>query len=302
MHRRRGSFHAEPPPALDALSIDRLTELLKEAEAFHKKVSEYDEKYAQYNAACTHADSRLAPYRERLAAIKREYDDCLKNLSKYEVWFLSLGKTFQVNLPQLEFPPYGAARRSLGRFVKYRLEARPIVNRLDELIAEYINGENNIEQIKRSILPEYPKRPESSLVRIKHNRKGVWIDLKKATAKRIRSAIERKHKTDAVTAKAAALEGAQRQVATSIKRKIKKQLDILSGCPYCERDMTLATAHADHIYPVSKGGLSTIKNMVFICTDCNAKKRDLTLRNFLMQRGLKDMTVYSNLELLEKDF
>lgn len=302
MRRRRGSFHAESPLALDALSIDCLTELLNEAVAYHKKVSEYDEKHARYNTAHAHAESHVAPLREHLAAIKRQYDDRLKNLSEYEVWFFSLRDTFEVNLPQLEFSPYQATRRGLGRRVKLRSEARPIVNRLDESIALYIAVEYDIETTRRKILPEYPRQPESSHVKIKHNRKDVWIDLKKATPKRIRSAIERIHKTEGVTAKAAALEGGQRQVARTIKRKIKKQLDTLSICPYCERDMSLATAHADHIYPLSKGGLSTVKNMVFICTNCNVKKRDLTLRNFLMQRGLKEMTVYRNLELLEKDF
>lgn len=122
MRRRRGSFQAESPPAL---SIDCLNELLKQAGAFHKKVSEYDEKYARYNAAHTHAESCVAPLRERLAVIKREYDDRLKSLSEYEVWFFSLRETFEVNLPQLEFPSYRPACRGLGRWVKYRSEARP---------------------------------------------------------------------------------------------------------------------------------------------------------------------------------
>ena len=39
-------------------------------------------------------------------------------------------------------------------------------------------------------------------------------------------------------------------------------------------------AVADHIYPVSKGGLAHYK-MVLICNNCNEKKSDLTLRIFV---------------------
>ncbi|MFN7610426.1 MAG: HNH endonuclease, partial [bacterium] len=57
----------------------------------------------------------------------------------------------------------------------------------------------------------------------------------------------------------------------------------------------------DHIYPVSKGGLSTAGNMVFVCVDCNAKKRDLTLRRFLISYGFDEHYVREALDLLGKD-
>lgn len=68
------------------------------------------------------------------------------------------------------------------------------------------------------------------------------------------------------------------------------------------RALDLASGHADHIYPVAKGGLSTTKNMVYVCAICNKKKSDLTLREFIIKEKLSRDRVERNLELLKKHF
>jgi len=60
--------------------------------------------------------------------------------------------------------------------------------------------------------------------------------------------------------------------------------------------------HADHIYPVSKGGQSRAENMVNVCAQCNSKKSDLTLSTFIEQNGLDRVRIERNLNSLGKEF
>ncbi|MEE9344407.1 MAG: HNH endonuclease [Methylococcales bacterium] len=123
----------------------------------------------------------------------------------------------------------------------------------------------------------------------------------KQREKRKLDKIRKKEKIDQIKAMAAAHAGKTRQLAQTIRRNIEHQQKILSFCPYCK--LTLGNnPKADHIYPVAKGGLSTEKNMVFICAGCNSSKSDKTLRVFIQQKGLDWPLIEKNLELLGKDF
>ena len=92
---------------------------------------------------------------------------------------------------------------------------------------------------------------------------------------------EKKEKLDTLKAKAAASDKEARQLANAIKKQLANQIRILKVCPYCGEDLQLESAHADHIYPVSKGGHSTNKNMVYVCAGCNMKKKNHTLSQFI---------------------
>jgi hypothetical protein len=92
-------------------------------------------------------------------------------------------------------------------------------------------------------------------------------------------------------------EDKSRKVAISVK----KRLPINPICPYCGDDIG-HKPHADHIYPVSKGGRSTASNMVYICQNCNSKKRNLTLREFIVKYNLNREIIEKNLESLGKSF
>ncbi|MEK7761486.1 MAG: HNH endonuclease [Nitrospirota bacterium] len=110
------------------------------------------------------------------------------------------------------------------------------------------------------------------------------------------AAIERfEAKHGRAFAKAAAADNQTRSRATSLKRLVKKTKD----CPYCGADLD-ANPHLDHIYPVSKGGLSIVVNLVWCCSTCNGLKTDKGLMQFLKERGVSIDEALSRLHSLGK--
>lgn len=108
-----------------------------------------------------------------------------------------------------------------------------------------------------------------------------------------------KRKTD--RAVIAAYKGKSRSLADQIKSELREQTNIDSHCPYCGGDMG-DDPHCDHVYPVSKGGLSTPQNMVYVCSDCNLKKTALTLTQFIKKYGFRRLEIEQRLEKLGKDY
>ena len=107
-------------------------------------------------------------------------------------------------------------------------------------------------------------------------------------------ASEKKKKNKALIAK---VTGTSRNLGATVK----KHLSSSHPCPYCGKALG-TDFHADHIYPVIKGGLSTIQNMVNVCSSCNLAKRDLTLNAFIRKFGLNRDEIESRLETLDKEF
>ena len=91
--------------------------------------------------------------------------------------------------------------------------------------------------------------------------------------------------------------GTTRDLGTTIK----KQLPSDHLCPYCDQPLG-NDYHADHIYPVSKGGQSRPENMVNVCARCNMEKSNLTLVKFIQLKGLNRERIEGNLQLLGKEF
>lgn len=92
-----------------------------------------------------------------------------------------------------------------------------------------------------------------------------------------------------------------RELADQIKVKLKEQTSIDSSCPYCGQNIGIIP-HCDHIYPLSKGGFSTSENMVYICSECNLKKTNLTLTQFAKKYNLPREKIEKRLEKLGKAF
>lgn len=115
-------------------------------------------------------------------------------------------------------------------------------------------------------------------------------------AKAEKERIELKEYDSARAAKAA-YEGRTREEAAQVRR----QLDVPDECPYCAGELGEG-AHADHIYPVSRGGQSTVENMVLVRSSCNMAKGDKTLREFIESAGLNRGEIESRLERLGKVF
>jgi 5-methylcytosine-specific restriction endonuclease McrA len=107
----------------------------------------------------------------------------------------------------------------------------------------------------------------------------------------------KKRKADALRAAVASALGKSRDHADNVKRKLRKDHD----CPYCGGPLG-SQPHADHIYPVSKGGRSMAANMVFVCAECNVKKGDMTLAAFIAFCRLDRDTIEARLKDLDKEY
>lgn len=101
-------------------------------------------------------------------------------------------------------------------------------------------------------------------------------------------------------ARADRTEAAVRNQAKQYLRGLSDQLAKYDGCPYCGAELNKNNFHQDHIHPVSKGGLSTSGNLVFVCVTCNLKKSDKSLRVFLREQGFNFDVVSDRLDLLGK--
>jgi hypothetical protein len=127
--------------------------------------------------------------------------------------------------------------------------------------------------------------------------KIAQYEMAKKVLIKVTKAIGPERKKEQVRAAASAHFGELRGGADNVKRKLK----VTELCPYCEGDLG-KNYEADHIYPVSKGGLSTTTNMVNICKRCNQKKSGLTLRRFCERSGYNEQEISRRLNALGKDF
>lgn len=85
--------------------------------------------------------------------------------------------------------------------------------------------------------------------------------------------------------------------------RLKRNVSDHDNCPYCGVEFSLSIKmHTDHIYPLSKGGSNAISNLVNVCADCNLKKADLTLREFIKKYRLDRDEIELRLEFLNKSF
>jgi len=94
---------------------------------------------------------------------------------------------------------------------------------------------------------------------------------------------------------AAAHQDKTRYLAESVKKRLRRN----HPCPYCNQPLG-SDPHADHINPVSYGGLSDETNMVYVCAECNRQKSNLTLREFARKTGRNQEIIESRLEQLGK--
>ena len=115
---------------------------------------------------------------------------------------------------------------------------------------------------------------------------------------------QRKKELDELKARSANNDAETRKIAETFKRKypLSRQLEKLTDCPYCSNLLDTKKAHLEHIYPVSKGGKSSSKNLVWICSTCNLKKSNKTLIGFVKIHKMNRELIESNLDLLDKEY
>ena len=120
--------------------------------------------------------------------------------------------------------------------------------------------------------------------------------------------LDKKDKERNLRALASEKTSKTRQVAKSQRSKVNfdEQVGVYKNCPYCQNELGKFkgknAAHLDHIHPVSKGGMSTKQNLVYICNSCNLSKKDKTLNSFIYEEKLNMDDVFEILRKLDKDF
>ncbi len=56
-------------------------------------------------------------------------------------------------------------------------------------------------------------------------------------------------------------------------------------CWYCGCQLKETSATIDHVLPIKRGGVTTLRNVVLACTHCNTSKADKTLEEFRVSVG-----------------
>lgn len=161
--------------------------------------------------------------------------------------------------------------------------AMQLFNDIQSVEGDIQSVNHRIDQVSASL-----QRQEQAAER---ERKKAENELKKAQA------VERKRaKTEQRDAMAKAYAGKTREQADIIRRQLPRD----HPCPYCFCALD-ARAHADHIHPVSRGGLSTARNMVYACSGCNQLKSNLTLIQFIWKFKRDAKKISQSLLALGKD-
>lgn len=208
----------------------------------------------------------------------------------------------------------GSAIEWRGTHYRNTPEARGLVANIQRTLLRLEDYERNApHKDSRNLLADIKpltELPERRLISI--NGVSYWVRLKSLDADYIRNLINLELEKEKVQlqevedlkAKAAENDSETRKVADSFKRRfpLARQLNRLSNCPYCNNLLNSDNAHLEHIYPVSKGGKSIIKNLIWVCATCNLKKGDKTLSSFIKTSKLERDLVETNLDWLEKDY
>lgn len=210
------------------------------------------------------------------------------------------GRTAPGQLKQIE-AQLTTIDSSLEHLRKIRSPKPGVLGKLFGLTEIPINAKEQIAALCNNQAELHSRKSElTHAIRVIGGYEGS-IERARSWLSKVQGAVDRKRrKRDAVIelrAAAAANATTTRQVGTTVKRKLDRQ----PWCPYCGGALG-ADPHADHIYPVSKGGRSVPRNMVYVCAKCNSMKRNLTLTGFIRKYALDRNAIERRLEELQKEF
>jgi 5-methylcytosine-specific restriction endonuclease McrA len=238
---------------------------------------------------------KLKLIKSNLLAKCPDLEDIENKYHEEEKRIASLKENYKNINDKIEMIRKTAQNRAERQYANSGLFKRIFINRN---IPEYTEHEKNeLNRLFQTRSEKYGDRFDYNKYRYQYEIHLKIQKIQKYISQR--EAREEKKKTD--RAVIAAYKGKTRNLAGQIKNNLKDQLNIDPHCPYCGQFMD-KNPHCDHIYPVSKGGLSTPKNMVFICSDCNTKKTDLTLMQFIRKNHLSRRDIEDRLDRLGKDY
>lgn len=286
-----------------------------------RKIKKFVEKYRASAAAVQAENVRIeAENKRRKAENERLSLSAQQRLERWEKesgWATTIGRMQQIRdcLLQIRVGAIGSAFKSTVRFDdSFDVPKDPG----ERFIKEYADLDRKADQIWRTRPEEsYNRQPihrlkkepsPFAIMSISGARVRVGaqhIDLQEIE-RRISTleAVSAREKETAreLRARIAVKETQTRNLAKPYRSEISLQLRKLSCCPYCANALSPDAAHQDHIHPVCKGGQSVSRNLVFVCSRCNMKKRDITLGKFLRANGFSVSEVHARLEALEKDY
>lgn len=288
---------------LEVLSIEALNQVLDMRRAYALEIEEYEGRRTQNETEKKLLESARSSASQEMNDVVSQIEQVLGQLAPFEVGVI--GK-WLLSEPTIE---------ARGRH--YRLEAGPLVARWTTL-CERRNQLDNLpwslhQKLQNVSKREYEPKREAKL---RYQSQTFVFDISVIDPDRLGRIVEKKqnraaleqerelnvrNKLGQTKAKAAAYENKQRELAKSVRAALRKNLKDNPYCPYCNLELSMDDAHADHIHPVVNGGLSTIGNMVFVCDSCNIAKGTLTLRAFLKKMDYVEVDVYARLELMRKD-
>ena len=182
-------------------------------------------------------------------------------------------------------------RQYQAGLVRKLLTASPLSKEGRTRLQELRNESRELQERKRQLQHEQ-RELESAYEFVAKKREWV-AKLERALGSKRR----KKEKIEELKAAAASNTATHRMMAQSIKRQLTRD----PFCPYCG-DHLGDVPHADHIYPIAKGGRSVARNMVWVCSSCNGQKRDLTLAAFISKLSLNRDQIEERLRNLGKDF
>jgi 5-methylcytosine-specific restriction endonuclease McrA len=242
---------------------------------------------------------------ERLSNEIQDLDHAIIAAKHLEQRILELRKE-QKQLPDrwvgwLRFVGGAAAAKARARNEQIGREFREIERKQQQTrTSQSLEWERKNKEQQRTKLEQYNivnAAQIKSYVESAANEERELREWQAKEAQRAQKEAMKRKKRELERAKLAQIDGKSRDLSQKVKRKLRKP-DI---CPYCGREITNAP-HADHIFPLKYGGMSITENMVFVCSDCNTNKGDMTLREFCRKYGHDFQEIEKRLEKLGKKF
>lgn len=277
---------------------------IKKIDEWETELSSIDMQFKKFNLTeVANAAKLIRDVLQELLSLDRYFDSD----EKFQNWITKLSLTSLIRLAEYDSPQFIREKKYLNLTKQIRLEIDDVQNQLSKIhkrgvtssliVTIFTDKASDFElNIATQRLNKYIKLSEKSfeIECASYLLDEIW-SLSNLSSKR-RADIQNKIylasvKKEAIQkfedkhgrafAKAAASDKQTRVRATSLKRLVEKT----STCPYCGNSLG-SEPHLDHIYPVSKGGLSIVENLVWCCSVCNSSKSDKGLIQFLQERGL----------------
>ena len=239
--------------------------------------------------------------------IDNHYEALIRNISskKHEIWQQQYKLERSFSHVALNFIGLNANNEQILHFNKETSRLNAEIEKLEQAQKHSIyevQGVYCFENQKISASKFYSLAEELT----NKHKKAIWRfgDLRGKVFRMLLSAEKRKEKHDKKQLEKEAMnDHAFKRIDAplGVIRHLKQAQPLGSECPYCCEPL-VDDRHADHIYPVSQGGRSNYKNLVYICPKCNLAKKDLTLNMYIDKFELDREAIMDRLKALGKNY